>query len=230
MQVILSYYKRNGDLGGEAMGMAGTATPHGKAKVFAALRKYISRGYEFVDMGAGSGVMLFLALCEGAELAVGVEVRSAGYDSVFNGALKLLSQRVSPTTIRLDLGCGVGVPTRIECMYRVIDKLPTLQQGGQDLPVVVFAFSEGFNEMDRRHLYQLVGQDRRVRLFICSKGAGSKDKYRKAGVILKELNEAADEAGLPHFSLPEAKLDQVLKVSMVGSGSQKSLLVLLRCP
>lgn len=102
--------------------------------------------------------------------------------------------------------------------------LPTLRAlPDAILPKCVVAFSDGFSQDDRAHVFFLVGSDPSVLVFMCMLGKGPGDSYGHAGAILVDLNKASGKVGAPHFQ--HAKQFRVL---MYGSNASKHLQVYKR--
>lgn len=92
---------------------------------------------------------------------------------------------------------------------------------------VVFFFSDGWNEVDRAHVYGLIGSNYLVHLFFTSPGKASKDRFRNASSILEFVNgfhlpHNNDGAMCPFMYLGN------MRVKLHGSGAQKTLLVFMR--
>lgn len=149
VQAVLKFYDSDaGKLGGgQTVGVDGTLTLDGKVQVLQVFWDLIGRGYEFVDMGASSGVMLLMARAMGANLAVGIEVRSTGLDHVFKQARDIAAGRscmkrcmlleeecrIDPFSVHIAFGKAVGVTSRTG-EWSLVSSLPTLQ-GEEDTPV-----------------------------------------------------------------------------------------------
>jgi hypothetical protein len=231
-----------GQLGaGQSFGMDGTATSEDKRRILNQFWELMGGEYEFVDMGASSGVMLFMARAMGAGLAVGIECRSSGLVHVFDLAREIASGQaalkrgrkkefldeghcISASSVHLGFGQAVGraSPTG---EWSVVDKLPSLQEEGSSMPVGVFAFCDGWAEEDRVQLFQMVGKASAVRVFMCSPGKGTGEVYTTPEKVLAAMNAAASAQQLPLFSL-HSKLHVHMARAKACKG--KTLFVMLR--
>lgn len=207
-----------GPLGNSGEGMPGAMNAGCRLKVLQSFWDIIGREYEFVDVGANSGVMLLTARGMGASLAVGLEVRSAlGPQPVYDAFCKAGSRHnvAVEGTVANFFETAVGPRPSGQEMLKT---LPSLQrEGGSVLPVGVYCFSDGFSEGDREHLFFLVASNSNVRAFMCSPGLGKGDRFSKARAILAALNQAASACCTAPF-----KHHSQLAVKMEG-GSQKTV-------
>lgn len=208
------------DLGSSFGGISGTATVPGKMKIFGTIRHIIQslgfKSYEFIDIGAGDGVMVSLALCYGAKYSVGMEVKWT-QESVFQRTfIPLIESNEGKDCVkRVSIAYGKDVVT--------YSSLPTLQSVNESEPRVAFAFCDGFEEEDRRYIFEtLIRKDSLVRVLICSGGRGKGDRYRKPDDILNALN-GGEMKGCGLFSF-----HSVIKVAMSGSSFRKTLFVFTR--
>lgn len=201
------------DLGSSGDGISGTATITGKIKIFQTISQIIGpKSYEFIDIGAGDGVMVSLAMCFGAKYSVGMEVKR-DQETVFKKTFLPLIQLYG------GVDCAKHVSIEYDRDLVEYSSLPTLQCSTECEPRVAFAFCDGFSEDDRRYLFEsLIRTDSLLRVFICSGGKGKGERYRHSESILKLLNGfSVDRQGW--------SLHSVIKVNMVGSYHRKILFV-----
>lgn len=169
--------------GGPAGGMSGTLGRLFMQRVLEAIARLMGCGcgYEILDIGAGDGIVLACAFAFGAMWAIGVELKNEGQAAVFSVAQQALLE-FGVTAGQLAVHYGVDVA---QCQV-----LPSLMSGGGQLRKAVFTFCDGFSEADRAHVFQLVGHDPLVKVFVCSCGLGSGDSYGKPSDVLAALNES----------------------------------------
>lgn len=201
---------------GGAGGMNGTANEAGLHLILSTFARYFTaRGWEFVDLGAGDAVVLVASFAFGAEFAVGVEVKLEGQHYVIAAAKKVLLVPNGIDADRMHVDCGMSI---LQC-----SRLPTLQDGRSvKLPKGVFAFCDGWNELDRKHMFSLVGADPLVRVFICSYGNRAEDPYNTDERVLAALHEG--NGCMPPFRC----LEEGLSVNMYVSRQKKILHVFVR--
>jgi hypothetical protein len=227
MQKVWSYYKpllgvgdgglpiRNakGEVKGGAGGMSGTASRGGLRRILAEIASHVEGYHEFVDIGAGDGVVLAAALAFMAMFAFGIEIKDEGQACVWKGAQ---SKVLVPWGIE-ERRCGLTFGKSItQC-----SKLPSLQ-GSAGLPVCVFAFCDGFVPKDRAHMFHLVGANGQVQVFMCSLGMAGGDPFSTAKAVLTALN--ASSRALPKFR----HIKQPIKIQMFASPSKKWLHTFVR--
>lgn len=157
---------------------------------------HMGQGYELIDVGASSGIVLASAFAFGAQLASGIELKNEGQHEVFLSVQNFLEK---------DWGIE---PSRFSITYDVDVSTCTSHLGIGVLRKAVFAFCDGFDERSRRHMFKLVGQDSLVHLLVCSLGRGKHDLYSQPEAILHELNKGASAHSIPVFvnSLPSIKV------------------------
>lgn len=218
-QALFSRMKKTSlpnDLGSSGDGISGTATIGGKIKIFQTISQIIGpNSYEFIDIGAGDGVMVSLALCYGAKYSVGMEVKQ-GQDIVFiNTFLPLIK-------LYGGVDCVKHVSIEFGRDLVTYSSLPTLQCSTECEPRVAFAFCDGFSEADRRYLFEsLIRTDSLLRVFICSGGRGKGDRLNNPDNILKVLNGLSLEGHGWSFY-------DVININMSGSTWRKRLFVFTR--
>ena len=217
-QALLRLNKKLGNLGSHGDGVSGSATKQGRFNIFSKFRSVLksigqSEPYEFVDVGAGDGIMVCLALCFGATFSVGIEVKD-GQEAVFKSYLPLLLEYGDD-----DLYCSAFIDYGTSTTF--LDVLPTYQCDGEFLPRCVFFFCDGWSQADREHVFEiLIGRDPLIHVVICSPGRGMGDWFTTPDDILEVLN-ASDVISKFIF-------DSKLKVKMSGSRYSKSLFVFKR--
>lgn len=91
----------------------------------------------------------------------------------------------------------------------------------------VYSFCDGFAEADREAMFNLVHEDASVKVFICSCGKGTKDKYNKPEKILQALNHEGSESS--KAILFKHKPKSSIVGHMYSSGSSKKLELFSRC-
>jgi hypothetical protein len=201
------------DLGATGDGVPGTATIMGKIKIFQTISQILGpKSYEFIDIGAGDGNMVSLALCFGAKYSVGMEIKSE-QEIVFNNTFLplIILHGVVDCVNHVSIEYGMNLVK--------YSSLPTLQCSTECEPRVAFAFCDGFDEADRRYLFEsLIRTDSLLRVFICSGGRGKGDRLNNPNNILKVLNGFSLEGhGWSFYG--------VIKVNMSGSAWRKRLFV-----
>ncbi len=218
------YYRATSHLGSvSGSGMPGSMTPSGRVAALYRLWQMVGRPYEFVDIGSHSGVMLLLARGIGAALAVGLEYNDgSALGHVFEAFQKKGEKySVAASTVANNFDTAVG-PRRDG--QEMLKSLPSIQSVGSKLPIAVYAFCDGFPPQDRKHMFQLVASNHKVKAVMCSPGKARGDPYNSAERILTALNKEAKAARLPRF---ERDGEQV--VSMQGSGAKKTVIFYRRC-
>lgn len=173
----------------------------------------MSSRYEFIDIGAGDGVMVFLALCSGAILSIGIEFKGE-QESCFLGYMPILEKHGGS----YQSVCGMYGRDATS-----FSSLPSLQHDDQEyfIPRVVYCFCDGWHQLDRKHVFsELAGKDPLVKLVLCSPGKAGGDWFSNAASIARALNESNIGCKFVYHS--------VIKVHMVGSGSQKQVFVFNR--
>ena len=169
--------------------MSGTFSRGSLEKVLDKLSQYAGGdGFQMIDIGAGSGVVAASSFAHGASSAVGIELKDEGQAdvwSVFKGTLSKF-----------------GVPTQNAQVYYGRDvarcvKLPEVNSIYERKAVL--SFCDGWEEADRAKVFELVGEDSLVRVFMCSCGKGKYDKYASSASVLGELNRSAARSGRPAF-------------------------------
>ena len=213
-------YKKNIRLGRGAGGMSGTASKGSLDKILLDFESgmHSHRDWEMVDLGAGSGVVVAMSFTYGASLAVGVELKNEGQGGVFSASMaKILPFGVDPSRALLQYGADI----------RNCTSLPTLQTPeSKQMRKGVFAFCDGFSEVDRGHMFGLIGRDVLVHMFMCSCGRGKQDRYGTPEDVLEALNASATDARIPLFAVRSNT--PCFKVKMFGGGGQKTLHVFMR--
>ncbi|GAX83574.1 hypothetical protein CEUSTIGMA_g10999.t1 [Chlamydomonas eustigma] len=214
---LWAYFAKLGGLGDCSSGMSGTCSKASAVLVLETVQKEMGRDdYEFIDIGAGSGVMVALSLCYGASSAVGIELKNEGQESVYLKSRELFIRNgiVDPRMLvsyGVDVSSTSTLPSNLYC------------EQGCERKRAVYSFCDGFAEVDRSHMFSLIGRDRQVKLFICSLGKGRGDKFSTPQAVERSINNAAASTQNEPF-IACAKL----VVRMFGSGAQKTVHVLRR--
>ena len=197
-------------------GMDGSASSYGKRIIFRNILSIlrdklgVDGNFEFIDIGAGDGIMVCLAMFYGAASAVGVELQDAK-KYVFDQYQESLKR-----VFGVDVCDHVSVV--FGCSSSNLEHLPTLCLD-QVIPRIALCFCDGFNEGDRRHVFQnLIGLNPSILIFLCSPGKARGDCFFNHNLILEALNfHRTHEHKFQYHG--------VFTVKMAGSGRQKSLLM-----
>ncbi|GAX86131.1 hypothetical protein CEUSTIGMA_g13544.t1 [Chlamydomonas eustigma] len=214
---LWAYFAKLGGLGDCSSGMSGTCSKASAVLVLETVQKEMGRDdYEFIDIGAGSGVMVALSLCYGASSAVGIELKNEGQESVY-----LKSREVFVRNGIVDPRMLVSYGVDVSSTSTLSSNLYCVQ--GCERKRAVYSFCDGFAEVDRSHMFSLIGRDRQVKLFICSLGKGRGDKFSTPQAVERSINNAAASTQNEPF-IACAKL----VVRMFGSGAQKTVHVFRR--
>lgn len=199
---------------GGSGGMSGSANEGSMKIILSAIATVMGSGYEIVDIGAGSGIVLACAFAFGALWAVGMELKKDGQAHVWDLLVDELAQH---GILRGQASVEYGVN------LRSLDHLPTLQGPGGQVHKAVFAFCDGWDQEDRAHMFRIVGKDANVKMFIASPGKVSGDWYLKHEEMLKDLNLSASQHRCAEFRHQEA-----ITVVMFVSGDEKTLHIFTR--
>ena len=188
-----------GGLGNTGEGMPGALTPGCRVKVMKKFWEIIGRGFEFVDVGANSGVMLFTARGMGAALAVGLELQDeCGPGTVYSTFCEAGRRHgFAGETVANHFSTVVGPERKGKEQAK---SLPSLQSADSMLPVGVYSFCDGVPDADRQHMFQLVATNSNVRALMCSPGKARGDPFSTKEMILRALNQAAQAADTRLFA------------------------------
>ncbi|GAX86579.1 hypothetical protein CEUSTIGMA_g13987.t1 [Chlamydomonas eustigma] len=214
---LWAYFAKLGGLGDCSSGMSGTCSKASVVLVLETVQKEMGRDdYEFIDIGAGSGVMVALSLCYGASSAAGIELKNEGQESVYLKSREVFVRNgiVDPRMLvsyGVDVSSTRTLPSNLYC------------EQGCERKRAVYSFCDGFAEVDRSHMFSLIGRDRQVKLFICSLGKGRGDEFSTPQAVERSINNAAASTQNEPF-IACAKL----VVRMFGSGAQKTFHVFRR--
>ena len=207
--------KGRDDLGFTGVGgIAGTMSFGSVHLIFNAICEIIgNQPYEFIDLGAGTGVMVMMSFAFGAVYACGVEYQPSSlgfvFDAARDAASKSLGICIDSTMIKFD--------TNISSLGKII----TLSSNTL-LPQIVFCFCDGWNEYEREHVFHLISISSRVKIFICSTGKGAGDKFSTPISILNALNASLGIS-------TKFAYDRHLAVKMYGHrGAKKTIRVFVR--
>ena len=188
--------------------MSGSFSRGSLANVLDKLSHYAGGdGFQMIDIGAGSGIVVASSFAHGASSAVGIELKDEGQADVWSVFKGNLSKFCVPTQ-NAQVSYGLNVA---RCV-----KLPEVNSVHERKAVL--SFCDGWKEADREKVFKLVGGDSFVRVFMCSCGKGAGDKYASPASVLGELNQSAARSGRPAFIYIGCVV-----VKMFVSNAQKTL-------
>ena len=169
-------------------GMPGTPTKAGILALFEIINTLFPvHGYTFFDMGADIGRVVFYSAFLGARFSYRVEMEECSYHIDARARRLGIANRVhvkDRTMVTPDL----NNPLRMHSIAQITGEA---SYHGANLPMVIFAFIDGWTYEDIIEMFRLCILDRRVRLLVLTKT----ESFKTYTTALHELNGMEFEAG-----------------------------------